>query len=207
MLNKIIDWFKARLGINPPKCDDELDNICNMVRRVELCLKKAKNPNQIMELTLALRHCGLMRRIIGEMKRTDEPREFLAGYNDLLMLSDTMCGFDSLDRRAKQGLSELSVQLKALSTPPQISESQGLVYYSVSFMGGRREYYYLSGENKYSIGQYVIVPVHADMERKIARITDVTHFTPTNAPMPPESLKTIVDCAFRFRCKTHLQPR
>lgn len=178
--------------------NDELSRIADAISRLIYKLKPTGSRHEhIIQTAIALRHLRVMRESIAEMMVTTEPDVFSGDYYDVLTLAQKIGEFECIDNKARSVINDIIDMLSLLSAPAEDSTEDALVYYSVTFGGRCKEYYYLSDGKGYEAGQYVLVPVGVDMEHKIAKIVSIDRFTLTNAPMHPDELKVIISRAIK----------
>ena len=195
IINKIVGFIKSLFYKNVVEETDELLQIGCVIERLSRKLKSLGCRQKIMEETVALRHINIMRRSLNIMMKTTEPEIFSAKYTDLYAFAKSISKFEYIDERARGDAREIIVMLDNMRTQAPETSDDMYVYYSVTFGGRKKEYYYLSGGKKYKTGQYVLAPVNYDMEIKVVKIVSVDVFTKTNAPMPPDKLKSIISRA------------
>lgn len=197
IFRKIKRYFRRLFAGNKTEKFDVLSSALNMVNELTSCLTgiKSHKPQCVMEVNIARRHLNLVKKSIETMRYTTDPGLFSSKYSDALLILRKVYELKSLEHSIKESINNLINIITKLSDLPTDCNETGLVYYSVTFGGKRKEYYYLPGGKRYMTGQYVLVPVGAAMEHKIARIVCIDRFTPANAPMPPESLKVIISPA------------
>lgn len=194
-IRRILEYIKSHFAKENTGQGDELSQIIDAIDSLENELNISGSAEQIMETTIAKRHIKVIRQSINIMKLITEPKIFCDKYFDVLSIAQKISEFSCIYKKVQAIAVEITEKLNSMRTPAQEIAENGLVYYSVTFGSKRKEYYYLSGGKNYVEGQYVLVPVNDDMERKVAKIVSVDHFTSTNAPMPPDKLKVIISRA------------
>ncbi len=196
LLEKLIRFIKNRFGGRVAVDNDELSRIADAIDRFAYTIKHSCGTHEkIVETTIAFRYIKVMRECITAMMITAEPDVFSVKYHDACIMAEKVYGFKCIDKKARMIISDITDMLSRLSDPAEDCADDELVYYSVTFGGRRKEYYYLSDGKGYKEGQYVLVPVGVDMQHKIAKIVGIDRFTRTNAPMPPDELKVIISRA------------
>lgn len=66
------------------------------------------------------------------------------------------------------------------------------MFASVVFPGTVKSYYYLTEDESIEVGDYVIVPVGPENERKIVQVVNIEYFEKYNAPYPVDKIKRII---------------
>lgn len=72
---------------------------------------------------------------------------------------------------------------------------QDLIFCNVIFKDGYREYCYLADEDKYYVGDKVIVPTGSDNHETLAQIKSVEYYAKEDAPYPLDKIKHILRLA------------
>lgn len=63
------------------------------------------------------------------------------------------------------------------------------MFASVVFPGTVKSYYYLTEDESIEVGDYVIVPVGPENERKIVQVVNIEYFEKYDAPYPVDKIK------------------
>lgn len=199
LLERIKIFFKMRFCTNDFAGDDCLSAISAKLTQVHKIEKisNSRNKNMAVDSTIALRYFKLVKRSADMMKYTTCPETFACNYAGALDVIEKVCELKHIDKQTGKIARDIADILKGMPKSCEDCAECGLAYYCVTFGGKRKEYYYLSGNKRYEIGQYVIAPAGDDMERTVVKIVGIEHYTPTNAPMPPEILKTIISPAIK----------
>lgn len=66
------------------------------------------------------------------------------------------------------------------------------IFANVVFPGTMKSYYYLTEDERIEIGDYVIVPVGPENERKIVQVVNIEYFEKYDAPYPVDKIKRII---------------
>lgn len=190
---KILLYIK-KLFVRKTVCCGNLDKVLSETDNAISEYDKAgrhKTDDLVMS-AMAYRHMCTIRNHIRRMMRTTEPDIFFSSFNAVVLLADRICTMESVNA-SLHNAAEIITEIFTEQYVPTAISCDGLVYYGVTFGGGDKEYYYLSDNVPCKIGQYILVPVGDDKEQKIARVCGVYHFTLTNAPMPPDKLKSVIE--------------
>lgn len=66
------------------------------------------------------------------------------------------------------------------------------IFLSVEFYSGGKSYYYLTDDEKISIGDSVVVPAGEDNRRTVAKVVNIEYYSKFNAPWPMEKTKRVL---------------
>ncbi|MBQ6998913.1 MAG: hypothetical protein IJN62_03900 [Clostridia bacterium] len=196
-MEKLIIYFKSMFSDKTPKCSNDLCNVSLKVWEAQKLVKTSKLRNKNADSADVLRCLKLVKHNADMMRYTDNPDTFISNYTAAVENINKACGFKYMDKPMRNIICEISDMIYNMPKSCGECNGGGLTFYSVTFAGKRKEYYYLSGGNTYEIGQYVIAPAGDYMEPAVVKIVGIEHYTPTNAPMPPEFLKTITSPAIK----------
>ncbi len=197
LLEKLIIYFKTMFLDKTPKYANDLCNVSLKVWEAQKLVKTSKLRNKNADSEDALRYLKAVKHNADMMRYTDNPDIFMSNYTAALENINKACGFKYIDKPMRNIVCEISDMINNMPKSCGECNGEGLTYYSVTFAGKRKEYYYLSGEKTYEIGQYAIAPAGDYMEPAVVKIVSIERYTPTNAPLPPEFLKTIISPAIK----------
>ena len=198
-LKKLIEKIKLVILRFLDRKKVESDNVlCEVSSKVWQAYKivrtlKRKNVNA----EDVLRYLKSVKNNADMMRYTDNPDVFMSNYTALIENIGKAQEIRHIDKSLLNIVGEISDIIKGMPKSYEEYGDDGLVYYSVTFAGKRKQYYYLSGNKTYKVGQYVIAPAGDFMEPAVVKIVSIERYTPTNAPMPPELLKTIISPAIK----------
>lgn len=66
------------------------------------------------------------------------------------------------------------------------------IYCSVTFDEGGKSYYYIADDDRFEVGDYVVVPVGKDGHESVAEIVDIEYFAEDDVPLPLDKTKYII---------------
>lgn len=197
LIEKIIIYFKSLFGVRKFNCEDILYEISSKVWQANNYVKTSEFKNKKPYAEEVLHRLKSVKHNAEMMRYTDKPYTFMSNYTAALENIRLASDVGHIDSTLRMFVDEVKDMLYAMPKSYEQYNGEGLVYYSVTFAGKRKEYYYLSGDKSYKEGQYVIAPAGDYMEPAVVKIVSIENYTRTNAPMPPEFLKTITSPAIK----------
>lgn len=175
--------------------DNVLCEVSSKVWQAHKLVKASKRKNIYAEDVLC--YLKSVKHNADMMRYTDNPDVFMSNYTAAIENIIKAQKIRHIDKSLLNIVCEIADMITGMPKSYEECAQNGLVYYSVTFAGKRKEYYYLSGDKTYKVGQYVIAPAGDFMEPAVVKIVSIEEYTPTNAPMPPELLKTIISPAIK----------
>ena len=195
LIEKIKLFVLRFFDIEKEERANDLCEVSSKVWQAHKLVKASKRKNIYAEDVLC--YLKSVKHNADMMRYTDNPDVFMSNYTAAIENISKAQEIRHIDKSLLTIVCEIADMIKDMPKSFEESVEDGLVYYSVTFAGKRKEYYYLAGDKTYKVGQYVIAPAGDFMEPAVVKIVSIERYTPTNAPMPPELLKTIISPAIK----------